>query len=128
MPKTSADLVVTISPLVSSTRAAPHQPPEPQSKLIGSDCTEILVSEATFAVLRQIVPILELGRSSITIAPATAELTTQQAADALNVSRPYLIKLLTEGAIPYPMAGTHRRVRSQALEVYQAQSNAQRRC
>lgn len=63
----------------------------------------------------------------ITIAPATAELTTQQAAEALNVSRPYLIKLLTEGTIPYFMVGTHRRIRSQDLEAYQAQRNTQRR-
>jgi excisionase family DNA binding protein len=121
MPKTSADLVVTIAPSPRSGQ------PQPQSKLVGADGTEFPISEATFTVLQQILPTLEEGRSTITIAPAAAERTTQQAADALNVSRPYLIKLLTEGAIPHVMVGTHRRIRSQDLEAYQTQRNAQRR-
>jgi excisionase family DNA binding protein len=124
MPKTSEDLIVTIAPSPSSRQ---HHPPESQSKLVGADGTEFPISEATFTVLQQILPTLEQGQSTITIAPATAELTTQQAADALNVSRPYLIKLLTEGAIPHVMVGTHRRIRSQDLAAYQVQRNAQRR-
>jgi excisionase family DNA binding protein len=125
MPKTSNDLIITIAPVTPSTSAAQHH--QPQNKLVSSDGSEFPISEATFAVLRQILPTLELGQSTITIAPATAELTTQQAAEALNVSRPYLIKLLTEGTIPYVMVGTHRRIRSQDLEAYQAQRNTQRR-
>jgi excisionase family DNA binding protein len=127
MPKISADLVVTIIPAAPSSTSGQDRLTEPQSKLVSSDGTEFPISEATFTVLQQILPTLELGRSTITIAPATAELTTQQAADALNVSRPYLIKLLTEGAIPFVMVGTHRRIRSQDLEAYQTQRNAQRR-
>ena len=69
------------------------------------------------AMLADILESMAAGRS-VTIIPENAELTTVQAAEVLNVSRPFLIKLLDEGAIAYRKVGTHRRIRMEDVLVY----------
>jgi excisionase family DNA binding protein len=130
MSKTSKDLVVTIPPTAQKSDVVEQLEKvyqQAQNKLVSASGKEIVISDTAFEILEKILPTLESRRATITITPAAAELTTQQAADALNVSRPYLIKLLEEGEIPYVMVGNRRRVRSDDLEKYQENRNAQRK-
>lgn len=77
-------------------------------------------------LLAEIVRTMRRGQA-VTVAPLSQQLTTQQAADLLGISRPTLIKLLEAGRIPYETPGRHRRLRlSDVLAFQQARRTEQR--
>lgn len=80
------------------------------ARLTGFDGLRIEIPSDLVDALLLIVQQLHIGHG-VSIAALRAEVTTAEAADLLNVSRPFIIKLLETGEIPFRKVGTHRRVR-----------------
>lgn len=78
------------------------------------------------AMIRDLVSALARG-DMVTLLPSHRELTTQEAADILNVSRQYVVQLLDEGAIPYTRVNKHRRIRVDDLLAFKLQRDEKRR-
>lgn len=93
---------------------------------LSTGTTSLPLTPALAELLRGLLERLGNGES-VTILSQQEELSTQQAADLLGVSRPYLIEqVLNQGKVPYRKVGSHRRIRLSDLLAYQQQDLAER--
>ena len=93
-------------------------------RLVGPDGVEIELPEGIHALLVSIVENLKAG-NGVSVIPMHAELTTVEAAEILNVSRPFLIKQIDAGVLPHHMVGTHRRLRLADVLAYRDRVDAE---
>ena len=96
------------------------------ARIVDPDGGSAPVPATALALIRQIVHQLAHDHV-VTIVPSLRNLSTQQAADILNVSRPYLVQLLERGEIPFWKAGTHRRVKFDDLMAYKHRRDQEQR-
>lgn len=90
------------------------------------DGEELTLPTAAAKLLTHLLTEMSQG-NAVTLIPLHAELTTRQAADFLNVSRPHVVKLLEQKKIPFHKVGTHRRIRFSDLEAFKQTHQAARR-
>jgi len=104
----------------------PRRRRAPKCQLVGPKGERIALPESIFYVLERVAEVLARG-DSITVVPVGRELTTRQAADLLNVSRQYLVRLLDEGRIAFRKTGKHRRLRIEDVLEFKEKRDKDRR-
>lgn len=87
--------------------------------------TEITLTPALSSLLMELLRHIGKG-DAVTLVPVSKMLTTQQAADILNVSRPFLVSLLDKGEIEYSLVGRHRRIQADHLFKYKKERDEKR--
>lgn len=78
-------------------------------RLVLDSGTELTLPDAAASAVRQVIEAIAQGKG-VAVVPYNEDLTTQQAADLLGMSRQHLVDLLDEGEVPHHRVGTHRRV------------------
>ncbi|MBB5366172.1 helix-turn-helix domain-containing protein [Deinococcus humi] len=111
------------------TEAERLQARETLTRLEGAGVREVRLQDLPAGVAALLHSILgEVAKGhAVQVLPVHAELSTQEAADLLGVSRPHLVKLLEEGALPHHKVGTHRRVKLDDVLTYRHQRDQDRR-
>ena len=89
------------------------------------DATEVALPPALGQLVLDVLTHVARGEM-VTFVPYGAELTTKEAADLLNVSRPFLVAMLEEGKIPFHRVGSHRRVRASDLLAFRTARDRER--
>ncbi len=103
---------------MSSLQLCAHEPGKPDGPMISLPASAI-------ELLQQILAELANG-NAVTVAPVHSYVTTQQAADLLNISRPFLVGLLDDRAIPFKRVGNRRRIRLDDVLAYKRRDDVHR--
>ena len=99
---------------------------QPPYVVVGADGDHIELPASAFEALGKVVEAMSRGES-VTVMPHDKQLTSQEAADILFVSRPHLIKLLDRGDLPFHRVGSHRRIRIDDVLAYRDRRDAAQR-
>ncbi|MBV9193201.1 MAG: helix-turn-helix domain-containing protein [Solirubrobacterales bacterium] len=110
---------------LSDLITAAFEGPSP-AYLLGADGERTELPRSAFEALKLVFDAMARGQS-LTLIPHDEELSTQEAADLLHVSRPFLIKLLDRGELPFHRVGTHRRLKIEDVAAYQDRRDAERK-
>lgn len=102
-----------------------HTTADDQASFIVTDGQVLTLPPSLYRVIQMAVDVLNRG-DAISIVPIHKQLTTQEAADILNVSRQYLVRLLEDGRMPFTKADTHRRIRFDDLMAFKRHRDARR--
>ena len=94
-----------------------NEKPDTDRASVKMDGHDLILPRQAITLLRDLLADMAQG-NAVTIVAMHAEMTTQQAANILNVSRPYLVKLLEKGDLKFTKVGTHRRIRFEDLMEY----------
>ncbi len=99
---------------------------QPPYVVVGADGHHIELPASALEALQKVVEAMSRGES-VTVIPHDKQLTSQEAAEVLSVSRPHLIKLLNRGELPFHRVGTHRRIKIEDVLAYRQRRDAERR-
>ena len=122
------DQQAQVAALARALEGMIHLPKQraPRCRLVGPTGESIALPDSVFYVLERVAEVLARG-DSVTVVPVGREITSQQAADLLNVSRQYLVRLLDEGRIAFRKTGKHRRLRIEDVLRFKEERDRDRR-
>jgi excisionase family DNA binding protein len=121
------DLARTSAPVLSQVlgRYRKEETFDETVEFIDEQGEQVVLPAAALELLKNILVQVAQG-NAIALVPVYAELTTQQAAEVLNMSRPFFVKLLEQGEIPFTKKGTHRRVLFSDVQTYKQRIDEER--
>lgn len=120
-----SDTTADIIDFANHLRERGFDAPEARTRLVSQSGESVELPPELFEVLKLAAEML-VARDAVTIVATRKQLTTQEAADFLGISRPTLIKLVDAGRIPCTKVGRHRRIRLADLLAYQDDLAAER--